>query len=911
MANNTTAYIKTSNGNIQLIEGTSCSLNFGIADIRDLSSRGGTFSKQLNAVWSDENHRILGQLFDINATTFEYNFNERVECEVIQNGLVIVSDAYLQLIEINESQSTNAQQANGSYSILVKSAQRDLFAKMGSKELTDLDFTYLNHTYTAANVVSSFTNDYTDGYVYPMGINDTADFLLTDFSPAIYVKHYFDQIHATNGFSYEVQDWDVFDKLIIPFNNDKPVVDNTDFLVEATKSSFSSGVGAITNWTEVSDNESLFNPTTGIYDVPVCLTGGQAINANIVIDFDLVLDNSSGANAYLVDIQNTAYDRSVRYKGFFRILKNGVFYMGGNFVPPTNGGTQGHEFFESDTPVSNGDTIILSDNNTINVPAGNLLPTDTLSFEIIVQAHAGNALPAFMKWKDSALSTANDVTVTPRIDINDVTIKLELTANSIGYNSEQDMNNYIPTKIKQKNFVKSVCNMAQLMAYPDPDNSNKIIYQPRDAYLDAGQEKDWREKLIKDENQLVRFLPELAAKRKIFTYKEDKDVYNVSYKGATNEVYGQAEFIFDTEFRQNIETLELVFSPTPMAQIAIGAIVPTFIGGAPNVNIRILIHNGTQVCNQFNIYDYASTGSTGVVDYPMVSHFDDHYNPTVDINFAVCDYYFYQGINLTNNNLYNLHWRRTMAQMNSGKMLTAMFDLSVADIANLKMNDKVYTKNAWWNFNRVIDYNANGNQNTKVELLSIDDELDLPTTRKAGQPTDLPISTPSALPSGSDNPIKGLLEELYTENNVNLSDGATTVKGTGNVIGQNVRGFIVGNNQIIEESGYWINGKNIGDGSDFFEAVEYYSINIDSDYTVDPTAQAVIYLTASGLTITLPDPDDYTDTKIYIKNKSTGSNTISVELVSPPATIDGMATVKLKKLESLTLHANEGIWSIL
>lgn len=897
MANNTTAYIKTDNGIIQLIDGTSCSLNFGIADIRDLASRGGTFSKQLNAVWSDDNHRILGQLFDINATNFDFNFNLRVPCEVIQNGLVIVSDAYLQLIEINESQKTSAQQSNGSYSILVKSAQRDLFTKMGAKELTELDFTNLNHLYDVQTVVNSFTNDVTDGYVYPMCINDTNNFLLTDFRPSIYVKNYFDQIHATNGFSYEVRDWDIFDKLIIPFSNDKPLVDNTNFIVEATKSSFESGGGALTGWTEIIDNESLFNPTLGEYDVPVYLTGGQAINTNVAIDFDLILDNSSGADAYLVDITNSGFDRSVKYQGYFRIKKNGVPSMSGQFVVPS---FYGFEFFESDSPIVNGDTTIFSSSYTLNIAVGNVLPTDVLTFEIDAQVASGNALPFAMKWKDAPLSTANDVTVTPRIDVNDVTVRLELTANTIGFGFEQNMNNYIPPKIKQKDFVKSICNMAQLMAYPDADNSNKIIYQPRDSYLDSGEEKDWRRKLAKNENQLVKFLPELSGKRKIFTYKEDKDVYNTSYKEATNQIYGQAEFVFETEFKQNTDTLTLIFSPTPMAEISIGAIVPTFIGGAPNVNIRILIHNGTAPCNPYNIFNFGTTGTYGFTYYPMVSHFDNHYNPTIDINFAVCDYYFYQGINLTNNNLFNLNWRRTMAQMNSGKMLTAMFDLSVADIADLKLNDKIYTKDSWWNINRVIDYNANGNKNTKVELLSIDDELELPNVY-------IPQGVPPKDLGGADNPIGGLLEDIYVINNINYSSGSAKVSGVGNVIGQNVSGFIVGNDQIIEESGYWVNGKNIGDGSDFYKAIDYFSINIDSDITVDPTAQSVIYLTASGLTITLPDADLYTDKKVYIKDKNFGGQTITASVGS----IDTRTSVSLRALETLTLHAKGGIWNIL
>ena len=162
-------------------------------------------------------------------------------------------------------------------------------------------------------------------------------------------------------------------------------------------------------------------------------------------------------------------------------------------------------------------------------------------------------------------------------------------------------------------------------------------------------------------------------------------------------------------------------------------------------------------------------------------------------------------------------------------------------------------------------------------------------------------------PSGSDNPIRSIFEELYTENNINYSDGSVIIKGTGNTIGQNVRGYVIGNDQVIEEDGYWINGKNIDDGSVFYESIDYTSIEIGADYTIDPDAQAVVYLTASGITVTLPDADPYTDSKIYIKNKSTGNCDVTVAA----GDIDGNTVVTLAPLDSLTLHAKGGVWNIL
>lgn len=899
MARMSNAYIKTAAGNITLKPGTSCPLNFGIADIRDIAKRGGTFSKQLVAPFNDENNRILGQLFDVNGTNFDFDVNQKTECEVMERSDVLVENAYLQLLDINETQDSNLNQDEGEYILIVKDAQRDLNTQMGSKELTDLDFTYLNHTYTSAEVVASYSYDYTNGYTYPMGMNDDNIFYLTDFRPAIYVKHYFDQIHATNGFSYEVQDWPTFNKLIIPFNGDEPVVDYTTYIVEATKSGFSSGGGTITNWTEILDDESIFNNVTGQYFPPVYVGPGQAVNCQVDIDFDLVLNNATGGQAWLVDILNSGPDRSVKYKGYFRVYVNGALQVSGQFINPVGWANEGYEFFESDSPIAVGDTTIVSGQSVqINIPISNLLPTDTVTFEIDSVETTGNWGYGWMKWKDANSSTANDVTITNRVDVNDVTMRLELTANTVGYNFEQNMNDYVPEKIKQKDFVKSICVMANLFPYPDPDNPNKIIYRPRDAYYDAGAEKDWSQKLAKDQNQLTRFLPEIVKKRMLFTYKPDKDPYNEVYTDATKKVYGQAEFIFDTEFRQGVEKKELIFSPTPMEDISIGAIVPSFIGSAPKTNIRILIHNGTATCNPYDIYDFATTGQTNQTTYPVCSHFDSHLNPTVDINFAVCDYYFYPGIILTNNNLFNDYWRRTMSQLNSGKMFIGMFRLEQKDIAALELNDKIWVKNAWWHINKVIDYDANANKLTKVELISADEEIALPPFPVKPYIPQLPDSEALA--------ASKVMEQLYLVNNVNYSAGSLKIKGKGNVALPGLTGFVVGSDATIDESGYWYNGEKISE-DDYPPPREYTVAVITSDYTIDCDLDEVLILNAASLTITLPDPDTCPNKMIWIKDQNQGGQTVT----TAAGNIDTAASVKLSKNDAITVLAKNSKWNIM
>jgi hypothetical protein len=356
------------------------------------------------------------------------------------------------------------------------------------------------------------------------------------------------------------------------------------------------------------------------------------------------------------------------------------------------------------------------------------------------------------------------------------------------------INRYVPAKVKQKDFIKSIFTMYNLYTEIDPSEPNVLILKHRDDYYDSGAEIDWTYKLAKERDQQLQFLPELSNKKLVLTYKQDSDEPNKIYFDATREVYGQVEFTFDNEYVKGVDTKELMFSPTPVTQTVFGAYVPMIYGAAPKTNVRILYDGGTSTCQPYNIYDYAQTGQTGLTTYPLMHHWDDPLNPSFDINFATCDYYYYSGYEVTNNNLYNLYWRRTISQINSGKMLTAYFDLNESDIQSLKLNAKVRIDNSWWHINRVIDYDPNIKQLTKVELMSVDSEIDFVPFKKK------PITY---------KPTKGeyaqAVGEIFRQRSLNSNTygqgSDVLIKGVNNIVLPSVKGFIEGDDNIMESDG--------------------------------------------------------------------------------------------------------------
>lgn len=802
-------------GHLKLKDGTTFPLTLSVGDIRDISKRSGTFSKTVTLVGDDENNELLNHYYDVNIVAGTFDINKLQQCQVIQNGIVILDNAYMQLVEVVKSQTTDAHNQQIEYKVLVKDSVSDFFTKLGNKTLTDININQIilgtgSLTYTSANVVSSFSNTISDGYKYLMPYDVDNLYNVKAFHPAIYAKLYFDAIFNGAGFTYEwgnqspfvhTTNNNYFEKLVIPYNGGTPTIDRNDYLVEAT---YATGTGTplgaglswtqqVTGFTEVTDGESIFDPVNGDYAVPLWVQNPENIQVQVTIDFDVDLFNNGGAIANRVGT-GTSFIRT-------RAAEQGGGSLGFATI---------YEFSLPSTVAVGSVSVVSGQTATVTFSVTNLDNTDIL--ELFLQSSLLGAV-------------SYDQTVDIDVTINSSTWKIIPSADTIGYQSDVNFNIYVPKQIKQSDFIKSIFMMYNLYAEVDKSQPNKLVLKSRDDYYDSGTELDWTYKLAKDKEQTLQFLPELTTKKMVLTYKDDKDDPNTVYLDATNETYGQVEYTFENEYVKGVERKELIFSPTPIAVTTFNAFVP-LLGYIPETNIRILIDGGTQTCDSFDIYDYYSgstgVGSTGQTTAPLITHFDDPITPTFDLNFGVCDYYFYSELSTkTNNNLYNLYWRRTLGQIDKGKMLTAYFDLNEADIQSLNLNDKIRIDNSWWNINRVIDYDANERKLTKVELVSLDEEVEFTpfaTTSsipiKPNNPTS-PVRPIKPTRPETTKPIKNIIEVNRLAKNLSYPSQDVLIMGLNNVIQPDVkRAIVLGDSQNVTEEGVhteklFINGDEV------------------------------------------------------------------------------------------------------
>lgn len=775
---------------------TSAPLTITAADIRKIGDKKGTWSKTITLSATKNNGKRLGFLFEINVENSTFDRNKKLPVLLLQNNVEIEGFFFMQLVKINKKMNRTV-----SYEVVVKDDVVDFFTIIQGRYLTDLDFSDDNHFLTAANVVAKFPATIaTSNYKYHLTFNDNEVFDISQFKAAIYARKYWDRIHARAGKAYEwagMNSADVqFDKWLVPSNVDKANSD-TNNLVVATRSAWNtttapaSGVPAPITLapliidTEVFDIANTYNPVTGTYTSPIQVNAGSSVVYNFKFTYLFGIKNNTGALIKLfggLGSQVSAFSR-------IYVKRNGVAITQ-NLIPIT-----------SQPNPQVGDTIAAGVTRnyhtaqvTMSIGVSGFNQGDLLTLALLLQQfYSGGAY-----WGDNGTGVA--ASVSNVVDLKTVEMTIAPNGgNGYGYGEYIQLNKYIPQKVKQSEFVAAIMTLNNLIVDKDKSTQNKIVYVKRDEYLDAGVVKDWDKglKLDKGQEHEITFIPDLTAKRQVLTYKEDTDEANVGYKENVNEVYGQQEYTFKSEFAKDTETTEIVFSPTPIAELSFGAVVPAYSGKTPTGGIRLLFDGGTKDCGTFKVVNYSGSEVVVTGGYPYVGHFDDPKSPKLDLNFGVCDYYFYQSLqSLTNRNMFNLNWRRTFNQIDNGRMLTGMFNLNEYDIKTLRLNDKIFVENEYWNINKVIDYDPNARKLTKVELISVDDLLKIPTRTK------IPVLV------GAGSVISSVLNKVITKVNAGLNTlpswGQVFVLGKGNIADSAVKNaLIVGDNQSIEKDGVY------------------------------------------------------------------------------------------------------------
>ena len=136
-------------------------LTFTLQDIEDPTKRRGTFSKTITLPNTSKNAAFFGHAYNLQSYFEGFDPTTKINCAVWQDGLQVFA-GIMQLTGVRKSGK------DITYDVVIYSEEVNLFREIDGKLLTDLDFSSLNHAWTAANVSGTWLASGASGFVYPM-----------------------------------------------------------------------------------------------------------------------------------------------------------------------------------------------------------------------------------------------------------------------------------------------------------------------------------------------------------------------------------------------------------------------------------------------------------------------------------------------------------------------------------------------------------------------------------------------------------------------------------------------------------------------------------------------------------------------------------------------------------------------
>jgi hypothetical protein len=668
---------------LDLTKGLSNQLTYAVDDLNNLDSKATTFSKTIVLPGTTNNNKLLGNIFEFNNANFsndnaanvEYNFNasRSAVCRIEVDGLEIVKGVFRLLEIIRDGE-------NIEYEAAVFGELGGLVTALGNKRLEDLDFSAYNHNYTYANITASWDNTSSLGYVYPLvdyGNQSTnkKDFQYRTFRPALFLKEYFDKIMASAGYTYTSNfiNTAFFKRLIIPCNQ--------KILTKTSTTSFD------VQTTSFSIDSTTPSPVFSAIPFPI----KNILGSFTTPDDAIYTNNGVGA----VNISGTL---KINIAGNYQntIANNLVIYVyAGSGVPVAS------YYFPA---TSNSFTY------SVDVP--------------VTVAVNGNIY--------ATVVTFDDTDPFFELNITNFTLKLITTTTQpvpVNLGEPIAVNDTIPKGIFQKDLFTSVLKMFNLMVTEDKFTDKHLNIEP---YIDfyTGTILDWSDKLDRSKPIKIKPMSEATARYYELKWKQDNDFYNEDYRKKYNEGYGDRIFDNGLEFAKDKETVDVIFAASALyGTSGEDKVFPAIYKKSDNNTkedqiehiVRLMQIKKITGVASWNILNGATNLGSNTV-YLYAGHFDDPDAPNADLNFgATKELYFDLVAGNLSNNLFNVYYSPYLSEVTDkdSRLLSGNFKLTQLDIFNLDFAKFIYIDGGLYRLSKVIDYTAETNDVTKVELLRV------------------------------------------------------------------------------------------------------------------------------------------------------------------------------------------------
>jgi hypothetical protein len=508
------------------------------------------------------------------------------------------------------------------------------------------------------------------------------------------------------------------------------------------------------------DNVLPYNDSGGNYATGTGIFSPTTTNTFIIetlIDFEIVLTNSLGTatNAYLnansfVTIQIT------QFNGFaWNPIATSAYTVGSTAMPTLTSNT--YQLY-------------------VQLPSWAALATENYRVEVY----------GILNYD---LYTATAVPVTTGITTTKINIKTNSTYaarllnNNITEGATLEVNQCIPTEVKQIDWLMTEIKAANLYMIPNPDKAKDYIIEPRDDGFYTGED-NWSELLDFSKDYEVLPVSELDTKRYEFWNKQDSDQYNDTYFKQYKQTYGFGFTDCVSEFVKPVKKTELIYAPTPIVDNQVNGLILPKIFKNDNGTIKPMksvirqLYRGGNINMSYGGWKLRSSiaGDTVYNYYPFVGEVDNPYSPTLSLNWDTPQKVYYNYINATytNNNLKNKYYSKMINQLSDKRsaVVKAYFNLN-----ELKVKDFSFRKVVWIDhFNcyfyiQKFEYIMNTQQSTLVTMLKL-------------QEYDTWQSNTIELPNEDPSELNRIVNGNYSNgiNNTNNGNASHIVNGRGNFI---------------------------------------------------------------------------------------------------------------------------------
>ena len=187
----------------------------------------------------------------------------------------------------------------------------------------------------------------------------------------------------------------------------------------------------------------------------------QGYEFNVTISYELEFYNHSASD---VEIRLGTFPSGATFTPYVKALNASFQGTNANLTPFT--------LNPFDYLASGSNTFGSYSNVVITSPSGYINTGDLLT---IATGITSNWQPT-NKWYD--VSTGLVAQVDVNINITDIRVEITPNSNTQPIGGFVTMNEYVPQKVKQSDFVKSIFTMYNLFADVDPEQPNNIILTP-------------------------------------------------------------------------------------------------------------------------------------------------------------------------------------------------------------------------------------------------------------------------------------------------------------------------------------------------------------------------------------------------------------------------------------------------